>query len=253
MLRKKLAVLVAAALMTLSASSAFAAFSSFSLIRVISDSTAGSTTEVATDLGNINTLIGASNLTVGGGADAFTLYTNPTHNLSINYYAWATSTTTKGTLYIASNNATAPTAAGSALTKTALNSIQTFYAGQTPVAGSSTVVTSNTTVGSFGQKMGMTALGGYANYVAGISANTNLKLDSLATAPLFMTLWKFADVSAITGTSTGVQALTLTTNADGSTTINAGPVANTPIPAAFYLMGSGLLGLVGLRRRNKVA
>ena len=34
---------------------------------------------------------------------------------------------------------------------------------------------------------------------------------------------------------------------DGSIEIKA---ANTPIPAAFYLMGSGLLGLVGLRRKK---
>ena len=50
-----------------------------------------------------------------------------------------------------------------------------------------------------------------------------------------------ADLSA----TNFVQLSTITTNADGTTNISA-----TPIPAAIYLMGSGLLGLVGIRRRK---
>jgi hypothetical protein len=46
----------------------------------------------------------------------------------------------------------------------------------------------------------------------------------------------------------GVPLMKLTTNADGTTTASAAS-AVVPIPAAVYLLGSGLLGLVGIRRR----
>src|SRR6185369_16678479 len=65
MFRKKLAVLVAAALMTLSASSAFAAFGDMELIRVYYERTTG-TVEVATDLGNIDNLLAAPSTTIAG-------------------------------------------------------------------------------------------------------------------------------------------------------------------------------------------
>jgi len=45
----------------------------------------------------------------------------------------------------------------------------------------------------------------------------------------------------------GTQVATIRTFADGHT--EAVAVANTPIPAAVYLFGSGLMGLVGLRRK----
>jgi hypothetical protein len=221
MLKKSFAIITTLALFAGLASNAQAAFGNLSLIRIISDSTAGSTTEVATDLGTITDLIGANNLTVGGGGDAFTLYTDPTHKLSVNYYAWQTAPVTRGTLYIASNNTTAPSAAGSTTTKGKLNIIQTFYNGLSNAnGGAATVVASNTEIGSFGQQMGMTALGGYGNYTAGFSINTNLPLVSLATAPIPMTMWLFADNTNMNSAVTGTEKLKLITNADGSTTIN---------------------------------
>jgi hypothetical protein len=47
-----------------------------------------------------------------------------------------------------------------------------------------------------------------------------------------------------TSAGTGVQLFKIRTNEDGTTDIN--PV---PIPATVYLFGSGLLGLIGIRRR----
>ena len=41
----------------------------------------------------------------------------------------------------------------------------------------------------------------------------------------------------------------LRTYADGHTVLNPANAPTTPIPAAAYLFGSGLLGLIGLRRK----
>ena len=50
----------------------------------------------------------------------------------------------------------------------------------------------------------------------------------------------------------GVKLLDLTTNTDGTTTVNyVAPTAATPIPAAAWLLGSGLMGLFGMRRKMK--
>jgi hypothetical protein len=46
----------------------------------------------------------------------------------------------------------------------------------------------------------------------------------------------------------GVKVIKLTTNLNGTTTAGS-PSAVVPVPAAVYLLGSGLLGLVGIRRR----
>ena len=54
MLKKKFAAMIAAALMTMSASSAFAAFADLELIRVYYDRTGS---EFATDLGNVKTIL----------------------------------------------------------------------------------------------------------------------------------------------------------------------------------------------------
>jgi len=45
--------------------------------------------------------------------------------------------------------------------------------------------------------------------------------------------------------------MVIRTMADGSTIINPEAAAPVPIPAAAYLLGSGLLGLVGIRRKAR--
>jgi hypothetical protein len=49
--------------------------------------------------------------------------------------------------------------------------------------------------------------------------------------------------------STGLQVATIRTYADGTTEINPSAV---PVPAAIYLLGSGLLALVGIRRKTNL-
>jgi hypothetical protein len=86
------------------------------------------------------------------------------------------------------------------------------------------------------------------------AANTARTFSELNLANLAVnntqSLWFFSDaLTTVAANKIGTSVAQIITNNDGSTTV----VTATPIPAAFYLMGSGLLGLVGLRRRNKVA
>jgi hypothetical protein len=62
------------------------------------------------------------------------------------------------------------------------------------------------------------------------------------------TLYYYGSPSGASGASTGLAVATIRTYADGATQLNP-RVAATPVPAAVYLLGSGLLGLVGIRRK----
>jgi hypothetical protein len=59
-------------------------------------------------------------------------------------------------------------------------------------------------------------------------------------------LYYYGNMGSLTGAKTGVQIATIRTYADGHTELNPSAV---PIPAAAYLFGTGLLGLVGIRRK----
>ena len=54
--------------------------------------------------------------------------------------------------------------------------------------------------------------------------------------------------SGRSATVTTTDFMKITTNADGTTTVGT---SATPIPPAFFLMGSGLLGMFGLRRKQR--
>ena len=102
-----------------------------------------------------------------------------------------------------------------------------------------------------------TNLGGLNDYTHGITFGKPLSFD--------LTLANLVNGSAL-GTSTFSLTLqdanfndlaklfTVDLNADGTAATvvldNAATVTPTPIPAAFWLLGSGLMGLVGMRRRK---
>jgi hypothetical protein len=84
-------------------------------------------------------------------------------------------------------------------------------------------------------------------------------LNNPATDGSTFTLSMFNDAMGTTGllTSTGTE-LSLILNSDGTATLDQTPgniatqadVTSTPIPAAAWLLSSGLMGLAGLRRRK---
>jgi len=244
MLRKRIVMLIAAALMTLTASSAFAAFADLELLRVVYERTTG-TTEQITDMGAVSTFLTGTHTIAG---DALTA--NNANNLFVSYMAINKTT---GELWVSNSAAVAPIAVGTAgfnSTKTGFNSVYSYY--NTLTADANGVKTgSQSAANSFKSKLDASQ-GSLANGInIATRTTTEASLASLVgnagAAPVAQTLYYFLSGNAggSIGANTGV---TILTKADGSTTTSA-----TPIPPAFFLMGSGLLGMFGLRRKNKVA
>jgi hypothetical protein len=93
----------------------------------------------------------------------------------------------------------------------------------------------------------------------GNSLNFNLLLPTgtASSAGSNFTLWLAADAAGATPLKTADGLLlTIGLNADGTATpviADAGTTATpTPIPAAAWLLGSGLMGLAGVRRRKQI-
>jgi hypothetical protein len=252
-MKKKMIVILAGALLAIGMTgNAFASFTNDDLIRVVYQ-TAGGTAETATDLGSISSLLGVSNDVVGGGAGAFTANGISSANLANYNVAYFVISNDSGTkqVWVSGDPATATKnlSSGWSTTLAGLENIEGTYAGLTAVSGT---VASDTTAPAnsyFKVADGSgTKPGAMVGIVASASrANTEASLATLTTAsPVTQGLWYFA--TAGTASQTGTLALNLQTNADGSTTINA---SSTPIPPSFFLMGSGLLGMVGLRRKKR--
>lgn len=238
MMKKLATLLAAAAFMAVTAGNALAYFDDLSLVRVVYDSNSGATgKEVAYDLGNINTFL------AGGGSfttDSITADFGAVApaNLRVAYYAYDSSTSS---IWLSAGD-TAPSVYDMAYTNingAALTSAYGNYKltetdkGVTTVGDAASFYTMfaaegqqpGTMAGAFGPGIGETSL---ANLASGVTQK----------------LYFFADADTA---KAGELALNITTTDTGTTLTPA--AAPVPIPPSFLLMGSGLLGMVGIRRK----
>jgi hypothetical protein len=247
MSKKNLAALFAAAVMTLSATSAFAAFAQDNeLVRVVFSTGAGATTTVVNDLGSLPTILattgkvdvagtGFSYSTLGASANASNTYE----------------------VFFAKNNKITGTTYDMWVAAPSAPSIgqRKFTNFNSGVIGFNNLYTAAGLVNTTGTLAEYQGKFGNAGTLAA-TFNT-VQEYSLATVAA-LNLYQFSSTSnlsypAMTGTNANVD-FTILTNADGSVSFQgAAAPANTPIPPAFLLMGSGLLGMVGLRRKSNKA
>lgn len=264
MKKQNMIKLAAAAALTLGLSgNALAAIDNGDLIRVVYD-TVGSV-EYATDLGNFQDLktraaAGEKNIVVGAGVDAINTSifgtTTQFSDLRVAYFT-----------FDSANGKWVGLASGLNSINNLSRKYSTFLGAAEAISGQASaptngaydaaMVTDNSAkldnksaAKTFYTKFGAAINDNYIGY----SDNNDGGMPSLAALASGGTVEQ--NFFTWTGTNTdnksaGTLAFTLTTLADGSTVINSQPV---PVPAAAWLLFSGLAGLVGVRRRmNKEA
>jgi hypothetical protein len=256
-MKKFFGIFLAAMLMVGAAGQAMAAFSSGDLIRVVYST--GTSTEYATSLGNVNTVLSSANGTVlGGGADAFSLAklgASSFNQLYVAYYVWGGSSTAAGTKhYVGATSAPTPDTTTSWTFFRASGSLVNGYyldiANFIPGTNSATGPNSDLYPNSYYQKMDGkgTKTGLYAGWFNSALGNPGTTLQLAASGPTLaeQALYVFTKSStsandALPLVATGVSLRTL---ANGTTEVSA-----VPIPPSILLLGSGLLGMIGIRRK----
>jgi len=233
MMKKKMVTVLAAALFTLgAAANAMAYWSAGDLIQVVYNH--AGTYEVATDLGAVSSFSGTAAVTA---STLSQLGVSDYNQLYVTYFA----TNKSNTAWVNGATGTAPVTNNRQYStlNTNFTNLMNYYSsldtGATGQAvGSQSYTNSyNTLMAKNGAAYGV--LGTYLNGVAGSLAETSLAaLTSGSTAG--STLYVMNGQGSLSGPTTGQVALNITTTP-------------TPIPPSFLLMGSGLLGMVGIRRK----
>jgi hypothetical protein len=262
-MKRHISVLLAALLVLTIAGQAAAYFEKGHLIRVVYDK-AGSGVEVATDLGDISSwttsgIAASTPLSLLVGKDAeFTLAQfagKSWADLNVEYYAYTTTANkswTSGSL----SGQTAKGSTGFSAYSSAGTSESTYYNGLAQDVGTTTVLGQSATVIGIGtnnnshwKKMDGSGLqvGGFAGFIADKSGEVNLA-DLASTGYVDQALYFYPNPAAV-GVA-GAQVAILRTLADGTTLINAVATNPVPVPAAAWLLGTGIVALVGIRRRN---
>ena len=218
------------------------------------DVTGGSNKEVLTDLGAFNATSPISTTTTYNTSN-FALSQFPgaamANFLEVQYYVvdstantlWTSGPTTGGqkSMYMQADNANS-----------------NMWSVNYNVAGSSqTVVQGQTSsLNTFYALMEQSGLGrgtmdGFINPSTGLAtlnSSGGTTLAALATGGSVSQYLYFYSNSPDGAVQSGLPVAMITTNANGSTTVGA-PSA-VPVPAAIWLLGSGLISLVGIRRRT---
>ena len=233
-MKKKMIALLAAAMLTLAAGSAFADFSNTDLIRVVYNTFTN--TETATDLGSITSLLAVSSPTVvGSGATAFTSVAGVSGaNLATDQVAYFADTGGSN-FYVSGSTGTVPVSSP-AQTSTVNGWITTTNVLYASLSGGNSIATTpitNTTTHLpipntyyYSGDQGGTNVGGMGGLLYSGMGSTEASLATLATNPVTQELYLLTSTGR-SGNTAGIGDLLLITNADGSTTIEAVP---TPIP-----------------------
>jgi hypothetical protein len=247
--KKKLAVLLAAAMLTLgAAANAMAYFADGDLIRVAY--VRGGTTEVATDMGSISSLLAAGSTTINGtsGLSLTDLGAASWSDVYVAFFAKTGTTVATRTAYVSGDTATTNNTNWSLFA----TPIGNMYTGYQSVGGTTnqTVIQQQSDALSYATKMNNNDATGVSNgrmggFITTIGA-VELNLAALATGGT-ATATIYSKGPGITGGTMNATNLTITMDNTGSATVIN--TAATPIPPSFLLMGSGLLGMVGIRRR----
>ena len=249
---KKMVVAVAAAALSLGVSAnAMASFAAGDLTRYVYDASAK--IEVGSDLGVTSALVAGAGSAASTNLDAVN-FSSKGINTSIAQLGYFSYNSATKQLYISGEdlgigNNTNYTIQWTTPTSTALTSVLNGYKAKgvndfTAAFGASTF-TYYKNIDKSGAATGLLT-GSIITSADSDNPYTGYMNASLASlsAPITQGLYQF-DLSA-GGQIVGTEVAQIITNTDGSTTV----ATPTPIPAAFYLMGSGLMGLVGLRRKK---
>ena len=235
---------------------AMAAFNEGDLIRVVYSGT-GSGTEYATDLGNFSNLTAQDSTYLHNTTDLFSTSSvgaSSFSTMNVAYFIYSgTGAAGNGGVWTSGSAATGGYAQGGQF----YSGFQTAMVTTLPVwqsvaiGNNATLLQSN--AGSYWNNannagFGVGTMGGFLGPNASNSAEQNLT--ALSTAGYVDQILYYFGSNPDTNFGRGTVVATLRTLADGSTIINPQNAPNaTPIPAAAYLFGSGLLGMFGLRRK----
>ena len=235
-------------LMTALSSQAFAYFTTNDLIAVVYNQT----NEEAIDLGsitnvNIDTLASPLTLAAAGSINLAGLQATSYSQLQIGLFAFSG----MGTLqeYFATTQTTAPALNSKLILSfsSAFTNVTGYYSG---LGTSSIEYGAPTNRNSYFKQMdgNGNSPGFYAGLNTAASSTGESSLAALDTGgSVAMYLYHFNVASAAPGANTPYYSI-LQINSDGSIVAEAAP-ATTPIPASILLFGSGLFGLLGIRRK----
>ena len=254
---KKIMMLFAVSMLLLGATGqAMAYFTAGDLIEVVYQ-IGGMGNEVLTDLGSASTWTTSSAVPTASvttnisAANLSTLFPGASYSsLDAAFFTFTPATGASGNFWVSGPlSGQSNTGFQKSSTKGAMNSVLSLAStnsGGTNQAVQASASSANTYYNALDG--GGTNPGAFKSFIP--AGNGEVSLAALAaggTATLDLYYYPNA-TSNTAGTGLSVAEITL---ADGSTQIAPQPQA-TPIPATFLLFGSGLLGLVGIRRKQQV-
>ena len=247
-MKKKILVMAAVFMLVFSfAGQAMASFTSGSELIMVVYKNGGTGNEVAVDLGSVSTdkapISSTINLTP---TSSFALSDFPSSSwsdLSVAFFA----KTGSGYLWISG-----PTAGGQSTTGGTLSPL---------LAGITQATTLYSGIASDGKALAVSSDGqSYWNQLdqngvsvgmfAGYTSGGEVSLAALATTGYVDQYLYFYDKATSASPMSGVAIAQIRTYANG--TVDLITVSSVPIPAAVWLLGSGLIGLVGIRRRTTI-